>query len=204
MSDEEVIRELIRFVNANNAAIYGLEPEALIKDLLDTTAEYGPMETVKQPLERAQRDRGESALGGQIAIAFKMDSSFQEMVESTDYLCFHYKGAEMSFASQDYKAIFLLDDDQRDEIETRSSALSLPDLKKTKEAAVVNCILGTVIQNPSTGRKAFSLSREDGGLEYRFDETPLLRKTSLDSAQVLAVWRRALASLWIICQASRT
>lgn len=57
MSDEEVIRELIRFANANNAAIYGLEPEALIKNLLDTTAEYGPMETVKQSLELGQRDR---------------------------------------------------------------------------------------------------------------------------------------------------
>jgi len=37
---------------------------------------------------------------------------------------------------------------------------------KSKEAAVVNCVLGDLTQNPKMARKSFELSKEDGGLEY--------------------------------------
>jgi VWFA-related protein len=109
--------------------------------------------------------RGESAFGGQINIPFKMDSSFREMIESTDYICIHYKGAEMPFARQEYEAIFALCDQRTDEVGTWVSAFSLPDPKSSKEGAVINCVLGTPAQNPG-GKKQFSLSRQDGGLEY--------------------------------------
>ncbi len=109
---------------------------------------------------------GESAFGGQITIPFKMDSSFQELIKSTDYLCFHYKGAELAFAGEEYEAIFALYDNQTEEIGTWTCALSLPDLKKKTEPAVIHCLLGVAIPNPSGGKKAFSLSKEDGGLEY--------------------------------------
>ncbi|MBM3285266.1 MAG: VWA domain-containing protein, partial [Candidatus Aminicenantes bacterium] len=109
---------------------------------------------------------GQSAFGGQITIPFKMDASFRQMLESTDFLCFHYKGAEMAFARQDYEAIFVLRDTQTDEVGTSISPVALPDPKKNKEGAIVNCVLGTLAQNPGGGKKAFSLSKEDGSLEY--------------------------------------
>jgi hypothetical protein len=109
--------------------------------------------------------RGESAFGGQINIPFKMDSSFREMIESTDYVCFHYKGAEMPFAHQEYEAIFALCDQQTDEVGTWVSTFSLPDPKSAKEGSVLNCVLGMLTQNPG-GKKQFSLSKQDGGLEY--------------------------------------
>jgi len=319
-SAEEVIRELIRFANAHNISIYALDPEAFIKYLLDTTAEYGRMEEVKQSLEFRQRDRlsrvqnlrwlaedtggasllgankydqfasimstdlnfyyqlsyypprkepdnayhkidvkvlrpgcdvrarkgytdyslteerrlrlvsafyspelfkalplagefiffhrgadkfepwmnialptrdfilqrglesgslsfnlhvwvksresGESAFGGQIPLSFKLDSSFREMLESTDHLCLHYKGGEMAFAGKDYEAIFALHDNQTEEIGTSTSILTLPDFKKDREGSIFNCILGVVVENPAGGKRGFSLSKEDGGLEY--------------------------------------
>lgn len=112
------------------------------------------------------RERGESAFGGQIPMSFKLDSSFREMLESTDHLCLHYKSAEMSFASQDYEAIFALHDNQTDEIGTWTSTLTLPDFKKAKEGTIFNCVPGVIIENPVAGKRAFSLSKEDGGLEY--------------------------------------
>ncbi|MDH7512096.1 MAG: VWA domain-containing protein [Clostridiales bacterium] len=111
------------------------------------------------------RKSGGSAFGGQINIPFKIDSSFREIIESTDYICFHYKGAEMPFARQEYEAVFALCDQQTDEIGTWVSTLSLPDPKSAKDGAVINCVLGVLTQNPG-GKKQFSLSKEDGGLEY--------------------------------------
>jgi VWFA-related protein len=111
------------------------------------------------------KKRGGSAFGGQINIPFKMDSSFREIIESTDYICFHYKGAEMPFARQEYEAIFALYDQQTNEIGTWVSTFSLPDPKSAKDGAVVNCVLGVLTQNPG-GKKQFSLSKQDGGLEY--------------------------------------
>jgi len=108
---------------------------------------------------------GESAFGGQINIPFKIDSSFREIIESTDYICFHYKGAEMPFGRQEYEAVFALCNQQTDEIGTWVSTLSLPDPKSAKDGAIINCVLGMLTQNPG-GKKAFSLSKEDGGLEY--------------------------------------
>ncbi len=111
------------------------------------------------------RKSGGSAFGGQINIPFKVDSSFREIIESTDYLCFHYKGAEMPFARQEYEAVFALYDQQTDEIGTWASTLSLPDPKRAQDGAIINCVLGMLTQNPG-GKKQFSLSKEDGGLEY--------------------------------------
>jgi len=112
------------------------------------------------------KKRGESAFGGKIDIPFRVDSSFLEIAESTDYFCFHYKGPEMSFGSQEYEAIFALYDNHIDVIGTWVSAFSLPDPKSAKQGAIINCVLGVLTQSLGSGKKAFSLSKEDGGLEY--------------------------------------
>lgn len=111
-------------------------------------------------------ERGESAFGGQIPLPFNIDSSFMGLVQSTDYLVFHFKGPEMEFSQKGYQAVFALYDDQTNEIGTWNGSFSLPDFKKDKEGAVVNCVLGLVSENPKPGKKSFSISKEDGGLEY--------------------------------------
>ena len=111
------------------------------------------------------KKRGERAFGGQINIPFNIDSSFMDVIKTTEYLCFHYKGGEVPFSQKEYQAIFALYDDQTNEIGTWESSFSLPDFKK-KQGGIVNCVLGLLTSNPKKGKKSFSLSKEDGSLEY--------------------------------------
>lgn len=89
-----------------------------------------------------------------------------DFVKKVDYLTFHFKGPELPFKHNEYKAVLALVDPQTNEIGAWESSLAIPDFKKSKEAAVVNCILGDLTQNPKMARKSFTLSRQDGGLEY--------------------------------------
>lgn len=110
--------------------------------------------------------RGERAFGGQVPIPFNIDSSFMDLLRTTDYLVFHYKGPEMDFSQKEYQVTFALQDDQTSEIGTWESSFSLPDFKQEKQGTIINCVLGLAGQNPKKGKKSFSLSKEDGGLEY--------------------------------------
>ncbi len=109
---------------------------------------------------------GERAFGAQINLPFKVDDSLREMAASLDYLCLHYKTAEMPLAGQDYEAIFALQDNQTDEIGTWTTSLSLPDQKKDKKASIFNFLVGVAVQSSKAGKKAFNLAKEDGALEY--------------------------------------
>lgn len=110
--------------------------------------------------------REDRAFGGKIPIAFNVDSSFMDLARSTDYLVFHYKGPEIEFRQKKYEVIFALCDEQTNEIGTWQAEISFPDFKKEKQGAVINCVLGLVSENPKKAKKSFSLSREDGCLEY--------------------------------------
>lgn len=89
-----------------------------------------------------------------------------EFIRNVDFLNFHFKGPGLPFKQAEYKAIFALVDPQTNEIGTWESSLSLPNFKKSKEAVIINCVLGDVATNPNQGIKFFSLSKKDGGLEY--------------------------------------
>jgi len=112
------------------------------------------------------KERGEKAFGGQIIIPFNIDSSFMDFIKTTDYLCFHYKGPEIPFSQKEYQVIFALYDDQTNEIGAWESSLSLPNLKEKKQGTIINCVLGFITANPKKGKKSFSISKKDGGLEY--------------------------------------
>lgn len=51
---------------------------------------------------------GERAFGIQINLPFIVDDAFWEMATSLDYLCLHYKTAELPIAGQDYDVILAL------------------------------------------------------------------------------------------------
>lgn len=57
LTGEEVLRELIRFANAQNISLYALDPATFTKYLIPTTAEYGPRDPVLQSLELRTRDK---------------------------------------------------------------------------------------------------------------------------------------------------
>jgi len=112
------------------------------------------------------KKRGERAFGGQMIIPLNVDSSFMDVIKTTDYLCFHYKGPEMNFKKKEYEVVFALYDDQTEEIGTWESSLSLPDFNEKKQGAIINCVLGVLTSNPKKGKKSFSVSKADGSLEY--------------------------------------
>lgn len=109
--------------------------------------------------------RGNRSFGGQMTIPFNIDTSFMNLVKSTDYLCYHLKGPALELGGREYHAIFALLDPQTNEVGTWESKVSLPDFK-VKKADIINCILGFATPNPEKGTDSFSLSRQDGGLEY--------------------------------------
>lgn len=109
---------------------------------------------------------GEKGFGGQINLPFNITSSFMEFIKNIDYLSFHFKGPELTFKHNEYQAVFALLDPQTEEIGTWESTFSIPDLKKSKEGVLINCVLGDMTSNPKKGEEFFSLSKRDGSLEY--------------------------------------
>jgi VWFA-related protein len=109
---------------------------------------------------------GEKGFGGQINLPFNINSSFMEFIKNIDYLSFHFKGPELTFKHNEYQAVFALVDLETNEIGTWESMLSLPDFKKSKEGAFINCVLGEMTSNPKKKAQSFLLSRKDGSLEY--------------------------------------
>ena len=109
---------------------------------------------------------GEKSFSGDIKLPFNINPSFMDFVKKVDYLTFHFKGPELPFKHNEYKAVLALVDPQTNEIGAWESSLLLPDINKSTEAAVVNCILGDLTQNPKMAKKSFALSKQDGGLEY--------------------------------------
>ncbi len=109
---------------------------------------------------------GEKGFGGQINLPFNINSSFMEFIKNIDYLSFHFKGPELAFKHNEYQAVFALVDPQTNEIGTWESMLSLPDFKKSKEGAFINCVLGQITLNSEKRSKSFALSNKDGSLEY--------------------------------------
>ncbi len=109
---------------------------------------------------------GEKGFGGQINLPFNINSSFMEFIKNIDYLSFHFKGPELTFKHNEYQVVFALVDPETNEIGTWESMLSLPDFKKSKEGAFINCVLGEMTSNPKKKAQSFLLSRKDGSLEY--------------------------------------
>jgi len=114
------------------------------------------------------KDRKEAGglYNGQIAIPLNIDGSFMNLVERTDYFCFHWIGPEIEFKKKEYEVIFALYDEQTEEIGTWVSSFSLPDKGANKQATIINLVLGALTSNPEGEDENFSLSKKRGSLEY--------------------------------------
>ena len=109
---------------------------------------------------------GEKGFGGTIDLPIKIDSSFLNYARSVDHVSFHFKGPELEFKPSFYQTVFALADPDTDEVGTWESALPLPDFKDFTEGAIINSVLGQVVQNPKKAKSLFDLSKKDGSLEY--------------------------------------
>lgn len=134
------------------------------KLFLERSIAYGPKQ-FRLHVWIKEKEGGEWAFGLQIPISFTIDSSFMKFIKTSDFLVYNFPGPEIEFSQKGYQAIFALHDDQTDEIGTWESSFSLPDSKKNKYGAIINCVLGVSVMNPERGREPFSFTR-DGSLIY--------------------------------------
>ena len=108
----------------------------------------------------------ERGFGGQINIPLNINSSFLDHINTAAYLWFFFKGQELPFKPGEYQAIFALFDSQTNEIGTWNSFFSIPNFKKSKQGAFINCVLGAMAKNPDKRNESFALNKKNGSLEY--------------------------------------
>ena len=109
---------------------------------------------------------GAKGFGGTIDLPINIDPSFMDYARSVTHVTFHFKGPELAFNPSFYQTVFALADPETDEVGTWESALPLPEYKDFEEGAIINCVLGEVVQNPKKAKNIFDLSKKDGSLEY--------------------------------------
>ncbi|MDH5742059.1 MAG: VWA domain-containing protein [Candidatus Aminicenantes bacterium] len=135
------------------------------KLFMEKTTAYGPKNFSLHVWIEGKQRRGR-AFSGQITIPFYIDDSFMNVIEASDFLCFHCKGPELTCSDRQYHAILAIFDPQTNEAGTWESTLSLPDFKENEQGSIINCVLGLITSGQKRGRESFSLSKKDGSLEY--------------------------------------
>jgi hypothetical protein len=109
---------------------------------------------------------GAKGFGGTIDLPINIDPTFKDYARSVSHVTFHFTGPELAFNPSFYQIVFALADPETDEVGTWESSLPLPEYKDFGEGAIINCLLGNVVQNPKKAKSTFSLSKKDGSLEY--------------------------------------
>lgn len=136
------------------------------KELLrDKFVEYAP-KIFSLHVWIKDREYGEKGYGGTINIALNLSPEFMEFIKNIDYLSYHFKGPEFNFDQRHYQNVFALLDPYTAEVGTWESQVTFPDLKKEKEPALINCVLGDVVENSQQEKERFVLSKKDGSLVY--------------------------------------
>ena len=105
-----------------------------------------------------------SAYQAQVNIPLNIDASFREILEATEYLCFHSTGREIELGQKEYQVVFALYDDQTKEVGTCESTFSLAAPEDNPKGAIVNCVLGTLTLNPTGESQEFALAQVGGSL----------------------------------------
>lgn len=131
---------------------------------LDRTRELVP-KTYRLYIWTTERREGEKAFEGALPIPLNISPSFIDQIKSLDSLTLHFKGSEFESRHKEYQATLALLDPQTNEVGTVEASFSLSDFKKNEEA-LINCVLGSLNVNLNTREEFFSLSEEDGSLEY--------------------------------------
>jgi VWFA-related protein len=161
-----VYAQFIPFVSPSGKYVPWIGVALPSKELfLDRYTEFGPK---KFQLHVWIYDQisGEKGFGGQIDLPMNIDANFMTYVKTIDALRFTFKGPEISLKPKEYKSVFALVDPHTNETGTWESSFSPPDLEKTDEGAIVNCVLGDISGVLQKGATSFNLSQKDGSLEF--------------------------------------
>lgn len=112
------------------------------------------------------KESGERSFGGQINLPLNVNSDFIDYIKTINHLNFHFKGPELELKNKNYQAVFALVDPETEEIGACESLVTLPDLRSADSEAFINCVLGHIDRIPSQNLDSFTLSQEDGSLQF--------------------------------------
>lgn len=109
---------------------------------------------------------GEKGFQGQINIALNMNQSLRDYINRVAYLWFFFRGNKLPFSPKDYQAVYALVDVETQEIGAWQTFFSIPDIKKEKQEAFINCVLGSVSEHQEKKDEVFAINKKNGSLEY--------------------------------------
>jgi VWFA-related protein len=107
----------------------------------------------------------EKGFKGQINISLDMNQNFRDYINRKAYLWFFFRGKELPFNPNAYQIVYALVDTETQEIGAGQAFFSIPEFKKNKPGAFINCILGSVSENPEIKEESFTIHPKTGNLE---------------------------------------
>lgn len=135
------------------------------KIFLNRFVEHGPMRLNLHIWVKDKQSR-EKGYSSEIRIPFNVDSAFTEYIRTIDNLVLHFIGPEVSSRPYEYQVIFALIDPKTDEIGTWESSLTFPNSRNIHDGTILNCVLGTLVENTEKKDLSFLINNRDGSLEY--------------------------------------
>jgi VWFA-related protein len=111
--------------------------------------------------ESGNAEKGFSSL---VPLPFDVDSGFLERLRALENLKVFFKGPAVPMRPREQEVTMALFDPRTDEIGTWRASLKPPDRGALGDTAVLNCVLGTVVENPAVREASFRLDDRDGGL----------------------------------------
>jgi hypothetical protein len=95
-----------------------------------------------------------------------MTEALRNSLPAMTYIWSFFKGPEFAFKNADYEVVYVLRDAETGELGAWSSPLDVPDIRSREQAAVVNCVLGSIATNPEGKKEALALNPKNGLLEF--------------------------------------
>jgi hypothetical protein len=135
------------------------------KIFLDRFVEHG-LAALNLHIWVKEKHSGEKGHASEIRLPFNVDSAFIEYIRTIDNLVLHFEGPEVTFRPKEYQVIFALIDPKMNEIGTWESSLTFPDFRKIQDGTILNCVLGTIVENTEKKDQSFLINNKDGSLEY--------------------------------------
>jgi VWFA-related protein len=115
----------------------------------------------------AEIEGQEKGFKGQINISLDMNQNFRDYINRKAYLWFFFRGKELPFSPNEYQAVYAFVDQETQEFGARQVFFSIPEFKKNMSGAFINCVLGSVFEDPEIKEESFTINPKTGHLESR-------------------------------------
>jgi VWFA-related protein len=135
------------------------------KELFKDRVTESPRKTYQLHFWITEVENQEKGFKGQVNISLDMNQKFRDYINRMAYLWFFFRHKELPFSSKEYQAVYALVDTETQEIGAGQTFFSIPEFKKNKPGAFINCVLGSVFENPENKEESFTINPRTGNLE---------------------------------------